>query len=376
MSLAMVLSKKNKITILEINEGLVNKINSNNFVDDKSLTDFFPDNKKLNITATTDYKLAFKDSDFVIIATPTDYDEINNKFDTKSVDEVIKKVLEINSTCLIVIRSTLPVGYTKSLQKLYKTERIIFSPEFLREDRAVYDNLFPSRIVVGGNENETEVFSNLIKDAIQNKDVEILLVKPTEAEAIKLFSNTYLAMRVSFFNELDTYAFSKNLDVKKIINGVCLDERIGEGYNNPSFGYGGYCLPKDTKQLLANYEDVPQTLIQAIVDSNSKRKDFIVEKIKSLKPKVLGIYRLVMKSNSDNYRSSAVLSILKKFEDDDIKIIIFEPTISEKKFLGYEIISEIEEFKKDSELIIANRTSKKLLDVKEKVFSRDLFGIN
>ncbi len=376
MSLAMVLSKKNKITILEINEDLVDKINSNKFAEDKSLKDFFPDNEKLNIRATTDYKLAFKDSDFVIIATPTDYDEINNKFDTKSVDEVIKKVLEVNLTCLIVIKSTLPVGYTKSLQKFHKTEKIIFSPEFLREDTAVYDNLFPSRIVVGGNENETEVFSNLIKDAIPKKDVEILLVKPTEAEAIKLFSNTYLAMRVSFFNELDTYALSKNLDVKKIINGVCLDERIGEGYNNPSFGYGGYCLPKDTKQLLANYEHVPQTLIQAIVDSNSKRKDFIVEKIKSLKPKVLGIYRLVMKSNSDNYRSSAVLSILERLKDYDIKIIIFEPTINEKKFLGYEIISEIEEFKKDSELIIANRTSKKLSDVKEKIFSRDLFGIN
>jgi UDPglucose 6-dehydrogenase len=312
----------------------------------------------------------------VVVATPTNYDPDTNRFDTSSVDSVVSDALGLNDDALVVIKSTIPVGHTKSLQEEHATDRVIFSPEFLREGQALKDNLYPSRIIVGSQLEVGRAFANLLVEGAEKKDIETLFIRSTEAEAVKLFANTYLAMRVSFFNELDSYALAHDLDTKSIINGVCLDERIGEGYNNPSFGYGGYCLPKDTKQLLANYDQVPQTLIQAIVSSNTTRKDFIADEILKLKPKTVGFYRLVMKEGSDNFRSSAIQGVMKRVKAKGINIVVYEPEIIEKEFFGSKVIPHLDDFKKTCDVIIANRKADCLRDVDSKCFSRDLFGDN
>ena len=311
-----------------------------------------------------------------MVATPTNYDPNTNHFDTSSVDSVVCDALELNADALIVIKSTIPVGHTKSLQEKYATDRVIFSPEFLREGQALNDNLYPSRIIVGSQLEAGKAFASLLIEGAEKSEIEILFIRSTEAEAIKLFANTYLAMRVSFFNELDSFALVHNLDTKSIINGVCLDERIGEGYNNPSFGYGGYCLPKDTKQLLANYDQVPQTLIQAIVTSNTTRKDFIADSIIALNPSVVGVYRLVMKSGSDNFRSSAVIGLMKRLIARGIEVIVYEPTLDQELFLNVPIFKEIKAFKTECDVILANRVTDELYDVTEKLYTRDLFKID
>ena len=311
-----------------------------------------------------------------MVATPTDYDEGNNQFDTSSVDGVVQDALSLNSHATVIIKSTIPVNHTNSLQKMHDTKRVIFSPEFLREGKALFDNLHPSRIIIGSKCDGGRAFANLLVDAAEKKDIDVLFIPPTEAEAVKLFANTYLAMRVSFFNELDSYSLSNSLDTMSIIKGVSLDHRIGDGYNNPSFGYGGYCLPKDTKQLLANYEYVPQTLINAIVTSNSIRKDFIADQILKLKPNIVGFFRLVMKSGSDNFRFSAIQGIMKRVKSKGIEVVVYEPELNEKEFFGSEVISDLEKFKSMSDIIVSNRKSESLKDVDYKCFSRDLFGDN
>jgi UDPglucose 6-dehydrogenase len=310
----------------------------------------------------------------VVVATPTNYEPDTNRFDTSSVDGVVSDALEFNKDALVVIKSTVPVGHTKFLQEKFDTDRVIFSPEFLREGYALWDNLFPSRIVVGSPLAVGKRFADLLKQGAKKKSIETLFICPTEAEAVKLFANTYLAMRVSFFNELDSYSLAKNLDAKNIINGVCLDERIGKGYNNPSFGYGGYCLPKDTKQLLANYDQVPQTLIQAIVSSNTIRKDFIADEILKKNPKTVGFYRLVMKEGSDNFRSSAIQGVMKRIKAKGVEVVVYEPALDTEAFFGSEVITDIGRFKEISDVIVANRKADLLKDVGEKCFSRDLFG--
>ena len=326
--------------------------------------------------ATIDKQAAYNDASFIIVATPTNYDPETNRFDTSSVDSVVDDALALNTTALVVIKSTIPVGHTKYLQQKYETNRIIFSPEFLREGQALKDNLYPSRIIVGSQLDAAKAFADLLVQSAEKDEIETLFIRSTEAEAVKLFANTYLAMRVSFFNELDSYALAHDLDTKSIINGVCLDERIGDGYNNPSFGYGGYCLPKDTKQLLANYDQVPQNLIQAIVSSNVTRKDFVAEEILKLKPKVVGFYRLVMKEGSDNFRSSAIQGIMKRIKAKGIEVVIYEPSLHQDTFFGSRVIENIDEFKQYSDIIVANRRSDILEDVDAKCFSRDLFGDN
>ena len=376
MSLAVLLAQHNEVTVLDIDLSRVEKINNNQSTIIDSDIDLFIHKRSLSLTATNDKKNAYDDANFIVVATPTDYDETNNQFDTSSVDSVVKDALAINSEAIVVIKSTIPVGHTKSLQILHDTNRVIFSPEFLREGKALYDNLHPSRIIIGSECEHGKAFANLLMNAAEKKDVDILFIPPTEAEAVKLFANTYLAMRVSFFNELDSYAMSNSLDTKSIIKGVCLDGRIGNGYNNPSFGYGGYCLPKDTKQLLANYEYVPQTLINAIVSSNSTRKDFIAEEIIKCKPKIVGFYRLVMKSGSDNFRFSAIQGIMKRVKAKGIEVIVYEPELDREEFFGSPVIPSLEEFKLTSDIIVANRKSASLKDVDDKCFSRDLFGDN
>jgi len=376
MSLAVLLAQHNDVIVYDIDSSRVDKINNNkSTISDPEIQKFILD-KPLSLTATNDKKKAYDEANFIVVATPTDYDETNNQFDTSSVDSVVKDAINFNSEATVVIKSTIPVNHTISLQQHHNTNRIIFSPEFLREGRALYDNLYPSRIIIGSQCDNGKAFADLLVNAAEKNNIDILFIPPTEAEAVKLFANTYLAMRVSFFNELDSYAMSNSLDTKSIIKGVCLDSRIGDGYNNPSFGYGGYCLPKDTKQLLANYEYVPQTLINAIVSSNSTRKDFIAEKIIQLRPKIVGFYRLVMKSGSDNFRFSAIQGIMKRVKAKGIEVIVYEPELNKKEFFGSRVVSDISEFKTISDIIVANRKSDSLLDVDEKCFSRDFFGDN
>ena len=375
LSLATLLSQNNEVAALDVIPEKVTKINNRiSPIQDEYIEKFFKE-KNLNLKATLDYKEAFEGAEFVIISTPTNYDDERNFFDTSSVEDIIEKVLSMNDKNItMVVKSTIPVGYIESIRKKYVTDRIFFSPEFLREGKALYDNLYPSRIIVGNKGEKGKEFAKLLKEASLKPDVETLFMNNTEAEAVKLFANTYLALRVAYFNELDTYAKIKGLNSKDIIQGVGLDPRIGTHYNNPSFGYGGYCLPKDTKQLLANYKDVPQNLIEAIVNSNRTRKEFITDEILQRKPEVVGIYRLTMKSGSDNFRSSAIQDIIKNLKAENQTIIIYEPTLNKEEFYGCKIINNFEEFKKISSLIMANRLSENLIDVKDKVYTRDLFA--
>ena len=376
MSLAALLSQNNEVTVLDIDSARVDKINNKlSTVADAEIELFFSE-KDLSITATTDKKIAYEGASFVVVATPTNYDTENNYFDTSSVDDVVGDALQLNKQAYVVIKSTIPVGHTKLLQEKYATNRIIFSPEFLREGQALKDNLYPSRIIIGSHLEAGKTFAKILAKGAKKQDIETLFIDSTEAEAVKLFSNTYLAMRVSFFNELDSYALSNDLNAESIINGVCLDERIGGGYNNPSFGYGGYCLPKDTKQLLANFDQVPQTLMQAIVSSNAKRKDFIADSIINLKPRIVGIYKLSMKKDSDNFRASAIKGIMRRIKDKGIEIVIYEPDLKENEFENLKVLDSLKSFKDISDIIISNRLSSDLDDVADKVFTRDLFGVD
>ncbi len=374
MSLAVLLAQHNDVKVLDIDAKRVEKINRKQSTVADAEIELFLAEKPLSLVATLDKQDAYEGANFIVVATPTNYNTSTNRFDTSSVDTVVKDALKTNTHSLVVIKSTVPVGYTKSLQEKFKTDRVIFSPEFLREGQALKDNLEPSRIIIGSNCNEGEKFANLLKQAAKKVDIETLFIRSTEAEAVKLFANTYLAMRVSFFNELDSYSLAHKLDTKSIINGVCLDNRIGHGYNNPSFGYGGYCLPKDTKQLLANYEHVPQKLIEAIVLSNRTRKDFISDEIIKMNPKVVGLYRLVMKEGSDNIRSSAIQGIMKRIKSKGVEVIIYEPGFEEDEFFGSKILNDINEFSLRSDLIVANRISDDLKHVQHKIFTRDVFG--
>jgi UDPglucose 6-dehydrogenase len=376
LSLAVLLAQNNDVVILDIDAVRVDKVNNkHSTVADDEIETFLAE-KDLSLTATLDKQAAYKGASFVVVATPTNYDSDTNRFDTGSVDRVVSDALDLNADALVVIKSTIPVGHTKSLQQKHATERVIFSPEFLREGQALKDNLYPSRIILGSEHESGKVFASLAAEGAKKKNIETLFMSSTEAEAVKLFANTYLAMRVSFFNELDSFALAHDLDTKSIIHGVCLDDRIGEGYNNPSFGYGGYCLPKDTKQLLANYDRVPQTLIQAIVSSNMTRKDFVSNEILKKNPKTVGFYRLVMKEGSDNFRSSAIQGVMKRIQAKGVEVVVYEPELESPQFLGSRVISDLEDFKKNCDIIIANRMAECLKDVRSKCFSRDVFNDN
>lgn len=374
LSLATLLSVKNEVVALDIIPEKVNMINDRvSPIKDEYIEKYFSE-KKLNLRATLDYKDAFEGAKFIIISTPTNYDDEKNFFDTSSVEDVIQKVISMDIDTTMVIKSTIPVGFVENMKKKYNIDNIMFSPEFLREGKALYDNLYPSRIIVGERSKRAEEFANLLKESCLKEDVPVKFMNSTEAEAVKLFANTYLALRVSYFNELDTYAEIKGLNTKDIIEGVCLDPRIGNHYNNPSFGYGGYCLPKDTKQLLANYEDVPQNMIEAIVKSNDTRKSHIADEILSRKPKTVGVYRLTMKTGSDNFRASAIQGVIEKLRAKGVNIIIYEPTIKDNTFNGIEIVHDLKLFKDISDVIIVNRVDNELEDVKEITYTRDIFS--
>jgi UDPglucose 6-dehydrogenase len=369
---AILLAQNHSVTLIDIVSDKVDLINERKSpIQDPYITQYL-ESVKLDLHATMDQDIAYKDAELVIVATPTDYDPATNFFNTKSIEESIDKILKINKKALILIKSTVPVGYTESLRQKFQIQHIIFSPEFLREGQALYDCLYPSRIIISNKEDEGKRLAKLFMEGAIKKDIPILYTDSTEAEAIKLFSNTYLAMRVTFFNELDTFAVKHELSTKQIIDGISLDPRIGDHYNNPSFGYGGYCLPKDTKQLLANYKDIPNNIMQAIVDSNETRKEFLVEEIINTKAKVIGIYRLIMKSNSDNYRESAILGIIERLKEKNIEILIYEPQINQDRLEGLVIVKELKEFMSKSEIIIANRYHPELEKVKDKVYSRDI----
>jgi UDPglucose 6-dehydrogenase len=376
MSLSVLLAQHNDVTVLDIDAVRVDRINDRKSTVADTEIELFLAEKALSLTATLDKKIAYQGASFIVVATPTNYDTASNRFDTRIVDAVVGEALTLNPSALVVIKSTIPVGHTKSLQEKFKTDRVIFSPEFLREGQALNDNLYPSRIIVGSQCKAGSDFAALLKRGAKKPDIETLFIGSTEAEAVKLFANTYLAMRVSFFNEMDSYSLVHNLNTESIINGVCLDERIGGGYNNPSFGFGGYCLPKDTKQLLANFDGVPQSLIRAIVSSNGIRKDFIADQIASDKPTCVGFYRLVMKQGSDNFRESAIQGIIERIKGKGIDVVIYEPSLLETSFFGSKVIRDLSEFKSISHTIVANRISSELSDVLAKVFSRDIFKDN